>query len=250
MTIELTGVSVRVPAVESQRGPGGSANEIELLAEISLSLPQQRVSVIGANGSGKSTLLRLFNGLIHPTSGTVSVNGLDTVREGPAVRRRVGFMFTDPLSQLVMPTALEDIELSLRRKHPGKADRRAAAEAWLDRFGLSALGDQSVYSLSGGERQLVALASVLAVEPEILVLDEPTTLLDLANTYRLRQLLAALDLQIVMATHDLELAAEADRLLWVANGHIAYDGEPTAGIEKYRQRTAAEANAPRKGPVS
>lgn len=238
MALEFSAASVRVAAPEGQ---GNGPSEIELLAETTLSLNEHRISVIGANGSGKSTLLRLLDGLIRPSSGAVTVNGLDTVRDGPAVRRQVGFMFTDPLSQLVMPTPLEDIELSLRRKHPSRAARRAAAESWLARFGLTELADQSVYSLSGGERQLVALTSVLAVEPEVLVLDEPTTLLDLANTFRLRQLLAELELQIVLATHDLSIAAEADRLLWVDSGQIKYDGEPQHGIDLYRHETAARA---------
>ena len=163
--------------------------------------------MIGANGSGKSTLLRLLNGLVLPTRGSVHVEGLDTARHGADVRRRVAFAFTDPIAQLVMPTGREDVELSLRRVHRSRverrraslrrvhrsrSERRRAAEVVLDRFGLAALADRSVHELSGGERQLMALAVVLATEPRLLVLDEPTTLLDLRNTMAMRRLLATL----------------------------------------------------------
>ena len=130
----------------------------------------------------------------------------------------MGFVFTDPLSQLVMPTGREDVELSLRRSVRNAGERRALAEAVLERFGLLALADQSVYELSGGERQLVALAAVLAVNPDILVLDEPSTLLDLRNRELLRRTLAGLDQQIILSTHDLDLALDLDRVLVVDAG--------------------------------
>jgi biotin transport system ATP-binding protein len=209
-----------------------------LLQDISLELTEQRIGVIGANGSGKSTLLRLLNGLVAPTEGTVTVNGADTVRNVRAVRQQVGFVFTDPLSQLVMPTGREDVELSLRRSVRNGRERREQATAALDRFGLLPLADQSIYELSGGERQLLALASVLAVEPGVLVLDEPSTLLDLRNRELLRRTLAGLSQQIVMSTHDLELALEMDRVLVVEAGRIAYDGGAAAAVGHYRSLSA------------
>ncbi|MEW1953934.1 ABC transporter ATP-binding protein [Terrabacter sp. NPDC080008] len=204
-----------------------------VLAPVDLVLTEARVSVIGSNGSGKSTLLRLLNGLVTPTSGTVTVDGLDTVRHGARVRRRVAFAFTDPLSQLVMPTGREDVELSLRRLHRSRRERRLAAEAVLQRFGLTALADQSVHELSGGERQLMALAAVLATDPALLVLDEPTTLLDRRNTLRLRALLEQVPQSVVLATHDLDLAASADRTLVVDAGRIVFDGSPEEAVRHY-----------------
>jgi biotin transport system ATP-binding protein len=100
------------------------------------------------------------------------------------------------------------------------------------------LADQSIYELSGGERQLLALASVLAVEPEVLVLDEPSTLLDLRNRELLRRTLAGLSQQIIMSTHDLELALDMDRVLVVESGRIAYDGGASAAVELYRSLSA------------
>ena len=205
-----------------------------LLQDVTLELTEQRIGVIGANGSGKSTLLQLINGLVQPSSGTVSVEGADTVRAVRAVRRQVGFVFTDPLSQLVMPTGREDVELSLRRPVRNGAERRRLAESALERLGLLPLADQSIYELSGGERQLMALAAVLAVNPSVLVLDEPSTLLDLRNRELLRRTLSGLDQQIVMSTHDLDLALEMDRVLVVEAGRVTFDGGPAAAVDAYR----------------
>lgn len=217
-------------AVETDHSPEPKV----LLADVNLELTERRVGVIGANGSGKSTLLRLVNGLIQPTAGSVAVDGEDTVRAVRKVRRNVGFVFTDPLSQLVMPTGREDVELSLRRSVKNGTERRSQAEAALERMGLLHLADQSIYELSGGERQLMALAAVLAVNPQILVLDEPSTLLDLRNRELLRRTLAALDQQVIMSTHDLDLALEMDRVLVVDQGKVAFDGAPAEAVAAYR----------------
>jgi len=203
-----------------------------LLADITVTLTERRIAVVGANGSGKSTLLRLLNGLVVPSRGRVTVDGLDTTSDGAAVRRRVGFVFTDPLAQLVMPTPIEDVALSLRRTLPRAARRERAAEL-LAAYGLGHVQHSSVYDVSGGERQLIALVSVLAVEPAVVVADEPTTLLDLRNRNRIREELGRLDQQLVVATHDLELAADAERVLVVDEGRIVADGPPETAIASY-----------------
>ena len=204
-----------------------------LLHPTSLELTERRVAVIGANGSGKSTLLRLLNGLVLPSAGDVLIDGLDTARQGRDVRRKVGFVFTDPMAQLVLATAADDIELSLRPLIRDRTARRAEALRLLGERGLADLADQSVYDLSGGERQLVALTSVLAASPAIVVADEPTTLLDLRNTDRVRAALAALEQQVVVATHDLDLAGDAERVLVIEDGQVAADGEPAEAIAFY-----------------
>ena len=195
--------------------------------------------MIGANGSGKSTLLRLINGLVLPSQGTVSVFGDSTRRAGRRVRRSVGFVFTDPLSQLVMPTGREDVELSLRALRLPAAERADRAEEVLDRFGIAHLADRSIYDLSGGERQILAFAVVAAVEPRILVADEPTTLLDLGNGARIRRLIAGLDQQVLFTTHDLDLALDADRTLVVDDGRVVFDGDPGEAVARYRDLAAA-----------
>lgn len=226
--IELDRVVVRAPT------PGGPAPEVSVLQETSLALTEQRIALVGPNGSGKSTLARLVNGLVEPTSGRVTVDGLDVARKGREVRRRVGFVFTDPTAQLVMPTVLEDVALSLRHRVRGRDERAAAAREVLASYGLEGLADRSVHTLSGGQRQLLAIAGVLATDPAILVADEPTTLLDLRNARRIGDLLLALPQQLVLATHDLDLALRCDRALLVDDGRVVADGAPAEVVAHYR----------------
>ena len=240
LELEAAGVDVDLP--------GGGRRTI--LAPTTLCLSERRVALIGANGSGKSTLARLLNGLVSPTSGRVVVDGLDVARHGSAVRRRVGFVFTDPSAQLVMPTCVEDVELSLRRAVKDRAERHARALETLGRFGLAEHADDSVHSLSGGQRQLLALAGVLATEPAVLVADEPTTLLDRANARRVGALLLGLPQQLVLVTHDLELAARCERVVVIDGGAVVADGAPAVAIAAYvaLADTDAEADAERGAP--
>ena len=223
--LELQAVCVDLPGIH---GPQ------RVLEETTLTLTEPRIALIGPNGSGKSTLARLFNGLVRASTGRVVVDGVDVARDPADVRRRLAFAFTDPSAQLVMPTVLEDVSLSLRKQHRDKAQRRAAAMAVLEEYGVAELAEQSVHSLSGGQRQLVALAGVLATDPDILVADEPTTLLDLTHARRIGDLLFSLRQQLVLVTHDLELAARCDRALVVAGGRIVFDGPAADAVEHYR----------------
>jgi len=209
-----------------------------LLAPVTTTIGEHRVAVIGANGSGKSTLARLVNGLVTPTTGRVRVDGLDTVRDGAAVRRRVGFVFTDPDAQLVMPTAAEDVALSLRRTVPA-AERPAAVLAALELFGLAGHAQTPVHALSGGQKQLLALAGVLAVGPAVLVCDEPTTLLDLRWRRVVDGLLDGLEQQVLLVTHDLAAAERADRVLVVDDGRLVADGAPASAVAAYRDLMGA-----------
>ena len=211
-----------------------------LLSDVTTTLAERRIAVIGANGSGKSTFCKLINGLVTPSRGWVLVDGLDTLTDAAKVRSRVGYVFTDPLAQLVMQTPIEDIELSLRARVPNRAERRRQALDLLAERGLERVAHQSIYDLSGGERQLVSLTTVLAVRPSIVIADEPTTLLDLRNRERLRRALWDVDAQVVVSTHDLDLAAQCDRVLLIDSGRLVGDGEPAEQIERYRELMADE----------
>ena len=224
-TIRLESAGVTVPTASGTR---------TVLHPTTVELTEHRVALVGANGSGKSTMARMVNGLVLATTGRVLLDDLDVARDGAAVRRRVGFVFTDPSAQLVMPTAGEDVALSLRRHHKDKRERAAAAEQVLADFGLDGFADRSVHGLSGGERQVLALAGVLATSPDVLVADEPTTLLDLANSRRIGDLLMSLPQQVVLVTHDLDLAARCDRALVVADGRVVHDGPAVEAVEHYR----------------
>ena len=207
----------------------------QVLCDVNADLGEQRIGVIGGNGSGKSTLARLCNGLVIPTSGRVSVRGHDTARELAAVRKLVGFVFQDPDLQIVMPTVAEDLAFSLRPARLPKAELTARVDQWLGRYDLLGHRDHPAHLLSGGQKQLLAIAAILITEPQIIVFDEPTTLLDLRNTRRVMDLVATLDQQVIVVTHDLDFLADFDRVLVLDQGRIAADDSPRPAIAAYRR---------------
>ncbi|WEK60003.1 MAG: ABC transporter ATP-binding protein [Candidatus Microbacterium colombiense] len=204
-----------------------------ILTDVSVDLTARRIAVIGANGSGKSTFARLLNGLTAPTSGSVRVLGLDSTRDRAALRRRVGFVFTNPDAQILMPTPAEDLALSLRGRPT--AEVAARVETALLAHGLGDHADAPASGLSGGQKQMLALASVLITEPDLVVADEPTTLLDLRNARRVGRLLLEQPAQVVLVTHDLELAAQCDTALLFEGGRLLAVGEPAHLVARYRR---------------
>lgn len=204
-----------------------------VLRAVTVTLTEQRIGVVGANGSGKSTFARLLNGLVLPTRGRVRVEGLDTRRDGAAVRRRVGFMFTDPDNQIVMPTVAEDVAFSLRRSGLTRAGTDRRVTAALARFDLDGHADHPAHLLSGGQKQLLALASVLASSPDTIVCDEPTTLLDLRNARLVGRLLRELPQRIVLVTHHLSLLDGYDRVLVFDDGRLVADDAPVPALAAY-----------------
>lgn len=232
LTIQLERVCLDVQT------PSGGTRRI--LHPLSLTLAESTVAVIGANGSGKSTLLRVIAGLVEPTSGAVSfgssVGGDAAVTAGPAVRPpRSGFIFANPQAQLIMPVVGEDIEFSLRTTTRSRLERRRRVTEILISLDLADRIDSSVYELSSGEAQKVALAGVLATEPELVIADEPTTLLDLRNADEFQRRLLSLQVPLVYATHDLDFAARAQRVLVFNGGRLVTDDRPEAAIAYYRK---------------
>ena len=165
----------------------------------------------------------------------MTVDGLDTVKAAKDVRRQVGFLFQDPDNQIVMPLVEEDLRFSLKalKLAPAAVDERI--DRILDSYGLTHLRHQPSHSLSGGEKQLLALANSMLREPRYLVLDEPTTLLDLKNRKRVMDAIDGLGQTVICVTHDLAIAATAERVLVLTDGRIAFDGPATDAIAAYRE---------------
>ena len=163
-----------------------------------------RLAVTGPNGAGKSTLLRLIVGLARPSAGRVVAFGRERSREADfrEVRRRVGLVFQDPDDQLFCPTVLEDVAFGPLNLGQPPATARANAERTLARLGLDRFAERITHKLSGGEKRLVSLAAVLAMQPEVLLLDEPSNFLDEATTARLVTILQGLDQALVVVSHD------------------------------------------------
>jgi biotin transport system ATP-binding protein len=207
-----------------------------VLADVSVTLTERRVGVIGANGSGKSTFARLLNGLVLPSEGTVTVDGLDTRTQGREVRRRVGFVFQDPDAQIVHPTVEEDLGFGPHNQGVPAGEAARRVEDVLVRYGLAGHRDHPAHLLSGGQKQLLAIAGVLVMQPERIVFDEPTTLLDLANTRRVSQVIDGLEQDVVVVTHHLDLLDEFDRVLVFEDGRVVADGSPGETVPWYVAR--------------
>ncbi len=205
-----------------------------VLKDVTVELTERRIGVIGGNGSGKSTFVRMINGLVIPEVGTVRVDGDSTANHARRIRRKVGFCFTNPDSQIVMPTVAEDVAFGLRRSGLSKTELHQRVTKALDTYGLTELADRAAHTLSGGQKQLLALASVVVTEPEVLILDEPTTLLDLSNERRIRHEIERLDLQVILVTHHLHLLDGFDRVLVFDQGRLVCDAEPDEARAKYR----------------
>jgi len=205
----------------------------QVLRDVSLTIMERRVAVVGANGSGKSTFARLLNGLIIPDEGTVLIDDLDTKTQGKAVRRKVGFVFQDPDTQIVYPTVEEDIAFGLKNLKLEKAEIARRVTAVLDRYGLMEHRSRPAHLLSGGQKQLLAICSVLVMEPAYVVFDEPTTLLDLRNKRKIVEIVAGLPQSAIFISHDLDLLGGFDRVLVFDGGRVVADDRPTAAIARY-----------------
>ena len=217
--IQLEHVSFAYP----DQGP--SVKDVSFRAEAG-----EFIAVVGANGAGKTTLVRLIDGLLRPTEGRVMISGADTATTTVSERaRRVGFLFQNPDRQICRNTVREEILFGLRtvRGEEGEDALQARCEDVLKDFDFT--GDEEPFSLSRGQRQRVALASILAVEPEILILDEPTTGLDYLECChimdRIRRMNEEKQVTVLMVCHDMEVVLDyARRALVMAGGRLLADG--------------------------
>ncbi len=199
------------------------------LSEISFGLrPGEYVGVVGPNGGGKSTLVRLLNGLLRPDSGDVRVAGHDPATEPFEVRKHLGVLFQNPENGLVAPFVEDDVAFGLENLGVPREEMRERVTRAIGAVGLGGYERREPHTLSGGEKQRVALAGLLAVEPEILVLDEPTSMLDAAGRREVLERLEALrsEKTILHVTHHLEELLNADRILVLNGGELVADGIP------------------------
>ncbi|ATW48953.1 energy-coupling factor ABC transporter ATP-binding protein [Streptomyces xantholiticus] len=190
----------------------------------------ERVALLGPNGAGKTTLVLHLNGILTGGVGSVAVAGLPVDRRNLAeIRRRVGIVFQDPDDQLFMPTVREDVAFGPASAGMRGAELEARVMTALDGVGMADFADRPPHHLSFGQRRRVAVATVLAMEPEILVLDEPSSNLDPASRRELADILRSLDVTVLMVTHDLPYALElCPRSVILSGGVIAADGTTQA----------------------
>ncbi|MDY6852331.1 MAG: ABC transporter ATP-binding protein [Thermodesulfobacteriota bacterium] len=186
-------------------------------------LPGERAGLVGPNGSGKTTLFHIIMGLIKPKTGRVEILGRDRIKEADfrEVRARIGFLFQDADDQLFCPTVTEDVAFGPLNLGLTHAEARAVVKETLDRLGLAGFEDRVTYKLSGGEKKLVSLATVLAMKPGMLLLDEPTTGLDEQTTERIINVLLESNLPYLIISHEREfLERTTTRLFRMDKGRI------------------------------
>ena len=193
--------------------------------------PGERVALLGPNGAGKTTLVLHLNGVLTPASGRVVVSGLPVVREHlREVRRRVGIVFQDPDDQLFMTTVAQDVAFGPRNLGLSTADVDRRVDEALSAVGMREVADRAPHHLSFGQKRRVAVATVLAMRPEILVLDEPSSNLDPASRRELAEVIDGLDITVLMVTHDLPYALQScERAVVLSRGRIVGDG-PTRAV--------------------
>ena len=214
----------------------------EVLKGISLSVSRgEQVALIGANGVGKSTLLKLFVGLLEPQSGSVEVCGMQVRRTNlAAVRRAAGYVFQDAESQLFLANVWEDVAFGPRNEGLAEDGVRKRTEVALESVGISSLAQEHVYRLSGGQKRLASIATVLALRPDVLLLDEPTLALDPRNRRMVISALRDLPCAKLIATHDLDFVLDScSRVIVVSDGMIVAEGAPAVIL---RNRELLESN--------
>ncbi len=213
--------------------PGEGENASPALSGVNLTVQQgEYVALIGPNGSGKTTLLKLFNALLTPTNGEVLVRGIPTTNEEtlPEVRRTCGMIFQNPDNQLVATTVEEDIAFGLENLAISSAEIKRKVKETACLLGLERLLCQPPHLLSGGEKQRVAIAGILVMEPKCILMDEPTAMLDPAGCREVietvRELNHRQNITVIHVTHFPEEAANADRVIVLNQGQLITSGPP------------------------
>ena len=225
--------------------------ERDALSGINLSVEAGSfTAVLGHNGSGKSTLAKLLNAILLPTEGKVTVKGMDTRNEDNLlpVRRTVGMVFQNPDNQIVASVVEDDVAFAPENLGVPPAEIRRRVDEALRRVGMYEFRENAPHLLSGGQKQRVAIAGVLAMQPEILVMDEPTAMLDPAGRREVLQtiadLRAATGVTVILITHHMDECVSADRVLVISDGSVALDGTPPEVFSRVEEMRAIGLDVP------
>jgi biotin transport system ATP-binding protein len=195
------------------------------LRGITLRTDARRVAVLGRNGSGKTTLARVLAGLQPVDRGIVRIAGIDVARDRRGALGAVGILFQNPDHQIIFPTVSEELSFGLAQSGLPKADVALRVRQVLTAFGKQSWSEAAIHQLSQGQRQLVCLMSILAMQPQVIVLDEPFAGLDIPTAMHLSRVLAKADAALVHITHDPRMIAEYDHAVWIEQGAIEAQGK-------------------------
>ncbi|TQS73642.1 ABC transporter ATP-binding protein [Rhodobacteraceae bacterium] len=205
-----------------------------VLDAITLDLTLHRTGVVGRNGSGKSTLARVVAGLVAPDTGTLRLNGIDPARDRRAALGHIGILFQNPDHQIIFPTVAEELAFGLRQMGRTKAEAALITDRTLARFGKTHWREANIATLSQGQKQLVCLMAILAMEPQVIILDEPFSGLDLAIRGQLMRYFHALPQALIHITHDPDCLHGYDHVLWIEAGRLHRAGPPAPLLADYR----------------
>ncbi|WP_347137960.1 ABC transporter ATP-binding protein [Paracoccus sp. SSK6] len=204
-----------------------------VLEGITARLAEPRVGIVGRNGSGKTTLARVIAGLIAPEAGRARTFGIDMAQDRRAALKHVGIIFQNPDHQIIFPTVLEEIAFGLTQQGQRPREAEVAAGTILERFGKAHWAPAATHSLSQGQKQLLCLMAVLAMQPQVIVMDEPFSGLDIPTRLQLMRYLDGIAAQVVMVTHDPGQLRGFDRILWLDGGRLIADGPPDAVLPRF-----------------
>lgn len=201
----------------------------------------ERVGLIGANGAGKSTLMKLLLGLLPCREGSILVDGTLVSKENlTQIRRTLGFVLQDSDNQMFMPTVYDDMMFAPMNYGLSREDAEKRVDAVLERLGLTELKHRYNHKISGGEKRMAAIATILAMEPEILLMDEPSTALDPCNRRRVINTICTLPQTMLIASHDLDMILDTcERVILLSQGTVAADGPANVIL---RDRELLESN--------
>lgn len=213
-----------------------------VIDQITLNVSEQRIGIVGVNGSGKSTLARLISGLIAPISGSIRINDIDIYKDRKAALKTVGIIFQNPDHQIIFPTCIEEISFGLMQQGMTRIEAEERSNEILLKFDRLKWSDQLAHNLSQGQRHFLCLIAVLAMNPDVVILDEPYAGLDLPTSLQLRHELNKLSQQIVMITHNKDILINFDRILWIDNGKIIKDGSYENVMPDFEEEMQRRAN--------
>ena len=213
---------------------GGKA----ILSDLTLTLPQPRIGIIGRNGSGKTTLLRLIAGLIAPTTGRVTVGGGDPFKARKAMLGQIGILFQNPDHQILFPTVAEELAFGLLQMGILPVEAQARVQTLLAAEARSHWARAPTHTLSQGQRHYLCLLAVLLMGPSTLLLDEPYAGLDLPTVARLTRRIAGLNQQVITISHDPAAVATCDRVIWLEAGRVTDDGPAGPVLARFKAEMA------------
>lgn len=205
----------------------------KILEDLSLSITEQRVGFIGRNGSGKTTLLRILAGLQELNSGKVLIDGTEVAKKRKEAIEKVGIIFQNPDHQIIFPTVIEEMIFGLIQMGVDKTVADQRAMSYLAKFGKSEWRDRAVSTLSQGQKKLLCLMAILAMEPKVIILDEPLAALDIPTQRQLTTILQSLPQTLIYITHDTAPIQNYDVAIWLEQGQVVETGSPDTVVPRF-----------------